>query len=677
MVMTLIKQDVESNLSGDTALAANVIISCIIYTSIVFIVSLVIKILLRTCQDRLTFVSRADDAKYHLTSLSMEIVEITEQYCYTMNIGIILKLYILSGKMVVVILLKLICNYLIKLTTNSCSYYVFRTNLVFVVYHISPLAWSVVIKLRNYIIRPKRHRRRENTSSPPDDGHIITNNYKKTLRHIVKQDLYQGLNVLRSIVALIASSYISNSAVVRKRTEHQENVLKDPMHKKFKSEYSVQILYIILYRVDTLNAAIGEAIITFTYLAMQLGLRKVCKCFRVSKNLLTSFTLMYINMTAFKYTGVLMNPTYATALAYGCPGQINKDHFIIFWIGPIVGALIFKDVINIAQIIICVWYTQNKMELNENLGKLKSSSTIQENELLSEIFERTLLEISIMDSIYGSSIISEYVKDIFQVSIDELHNFGTLKTLHAIVDENEQQKKLQFRLQKDEREPSNDEQFIEEYESLEKKIQKLKQKEEEIDAIIEKCTADGEHKAIRRETEKNYVDKWEKSRVENFKFKFKSEELELQKYIIELQAKMKTDKVVDNENEQYLDYSIKELEKQIEYWECKYKTDTKEIDEKLENLIVTLEEKTKEIECLKKTFNERKTIIEEHAENKQRAEEEKKLIDHMEKMATKIQAWWRGTMVRRRLGPYKHLSGPRKKSIKKSLVNKTKKTKSK
>lgn len=81
----------ESNLSGDTALAANVIISCIIYTSIVFIVSLVIKISLRTCQDRLTFISHADDAKYHLTSLSMEIVEITEQYCYTMNIGISTK----------------------------------------------------------------------------------------------------------------------------------------------------------------------------------------------------------------------------------------------------------------------------------------------------------------------------------------------------------------------------------------------------------------------------------------------------------------------------------------------------------------------------------------------------------------------------------------------------------
>jgi len=82
---------VESNLSGDTALVANVVISCIIYMSAVFIVSLVIKLSLKTCQGRLTFVNQADDVKYHLTSLSMEIVEITEQYCYTMNIGISIK----------------------------------------------------------------------------------------------------------------------------------------------------------------------------------------------------------------------------------------------------------------------------------------------------------------------------------------------------------------------------------------------------------------------------------------------------------------------------------------------------------------------------------------------------------------------------------------------------------
>lgn len=66
----------------------NVVISCVFYMSIVFVVSLVIKLSLRTYHERLTFVSHADDVKYHLTSLSMEIVEITEQYCYSMSIGI-------------------------------------------------------------------------------------------------------------------------------------------------------------------------------------------------------------------------------------------------------------------------------------------------------------------------------------------------------------------------------------------------------------------------------------------------------------------------------------------------------------------------------------------------------------------------------------------------------------
>lgn len=62
--------------------------------------------------------------------------------------------------------------------------------------------------------------------------------------------------------------------------------------------------------------------------------------------------------------------------------------------------------------------------------------------------------------------------------------------------------------------------------------------------------------AIRRETEKNYVDKWEKARVEYFKLKFLAEEVKLQKKTSELQATLKTEKIIDTENEQFLDYSI-------------------------------------------------------------------------------------------------------------------------
>lgn len=67
---------------------------------------------------------------------------------------------------------------------------------------------------------------------------------------------------------------------------------------------------------------------------------------------------------------------------------------------------------------------------------------------------------------------------------------------------------------------------------------------------------EGELTAMRRETEKNYVNKWEKARIENFKLMCKGDELEWQNKMTELQVKLETEKVVNAENLQFLDYSI-------------------------------------------------------------------------------------------------------------------------
>ncbi|VVC37424.1 IQ motif, EF-hand binding site [Cinara cedri] len=313
--------------------------------------------------------------------------------------------------------------------------------------------------------------------------------------------------------------------------------------------------------------------------------------------------------------------------------------------------------------------------MNQNLNDLTPINIKK----FSDVFEKTLLEISILESLYGSCDFIEYLKNVFQTSIEDLHNFGTLNTLAVVSDDNLTEWKAEKNEQTLEEQHccSNDQEFLQEYESFEKKMQILKREKKDIDSVIEKCTEIGERTIIRKETEKNYVDKWEKARVENFKFKFKAKELELQRKITKLQEELETEKIVDTQYEQFLKYSINELEKQIEYWEYKYKTDIMEIDEKLKNLMIILNEKTRKIDSLEKTYNERQIIIEEHVLNKRKLEELKKLNEHREKMATKIQAWWRGIMVRRRLGPYKNLLGPRKKSLKKPLVNKKKKTKGK
>lgn len=62
----------------------------------------------------------------------------------------------LMGKMALVIMLKTICSHLTKLTTNSCAHYVFRTNLVIVVYHLRPLTTSVLFKLYQMVFKHRR-----------------------------------------------------------------------------------------------------------------------------------------------------------------------------------------------------------------------------------------------------------------------------------------------------------------------------------------------------------------------------------------------------------------------------------------------------------------------------------------------------------------------------------------
>lgn len=46
-------------------------------------------------------------------------------------------------------------------------------------------------------------------------------------------------------------------------------------------------------------------------------------------------------------------------------------------------------------------------------------------------------------------------------------------------------------------------------------------------------------------------------------------------------------------------------------------------------------------------------FINTYLEEKEALEKEKEQWKHMQKSAIKIQAWWRGVMVRRKLGPYR------------------------
>lgn len=120
--------------------------------------------------------------------------------------------------------------------------------------------------------------------------------------------------------------------------------------------------------------------------------------------------------------------------------------------------------------------------MNECSNKL---STDEVKEFM-YLFEKSLLEVVILDSLNGSSDISDKVKNVFRTCVEDLKNFSTLNTLTTIIyniycelEECDRKKELCDRCCSDDGQ---------EYVLLEKKIETLKQKNDEIDSMIEKCT---------------------------------------------------------------------------------------------------------------------------------------------------------------------------------------------
>lgn len=59
-------------------------------------------------------------------------------------------------------------------------------------------------------------------------------------------------------------------------------------------------------------------------------------------------------------------------------------------------------------------------------------------------------------------------------------------------------------------------------------------------------------------------------------------------------------------------------------------------------------------------YRRNQEFIDTYLAEKEALEKEKELQECMQKSAIKIQAWWRGVMVRRKLGPYRPMEKKKK-----------------
>lgn len=180
---------------------------------------------------------------------------------------------------------------------------------------------------------------------------------------------------------------------------------------------------------------------------------------------------------------------------------------------------------------------------------------------------------------------------------------------------------------------------------------------QELDQKVTKAQSERDDVRLLESCRLRTVKRWEGTRCDQNAILFHMSEQNLSQELKELDEAIDDDRMISFHTERYLENCINDLLDTIGEWDDRI---TKETDE-LEISMQQLSERQFNFEKKKTQFEElyvkRKQAIDEI---NARIQEERELI-LMAKCSIKIQAWWRGVMVRKQLGPFKPKKSKKKK----------------
>ncbi|KFQ24039.1 IQ domain-containing protein G, partial [Merops nubicus] len=244
----------------------------------------------------------------------------------------------------------------------------------------------------------------------------------------------------------------------------------------------------------------------------------------------------------------------------------------------------------------------------------------------------------------------QYASDVITITMEKLQESGTFNSLTE-ANEKEKAKKNKFHDFL-----IREEEGKKEIKSLEKQLEDIK-KETEIelqnrDSMIAYLKDELQEMKAKTDMESCYVKKSTDLQVHQTQKKCSNAENDLEKEIQKLRSKTDEEIRVHMEIENFLRLHHKKAEEKLEYWVDKYENDADAKDEELDALKAS---KANNLEMLQRLAEEcrifEETIISDRAEKEaKRSQLEQDALEL--KSILKLQAWWRGTMVRRELGPY-------------------------
>ncbi|NWV59152.1 DRC9 protein, partial [Malurus elegans] len=247
----------------------------------------------------------------------------------------------------------------------------------------------------------------------------------------------------------------------------------------------------------------------------------------------------------------------------------------------------------------------------------------------------------------------QYASDVITVTIKKMEELGTFNTL-TDANEREKAKKSKFSDFLTRSEKGN-----KEIKLLQKQLQDVKkQAEEELqnrDLIIDRLKDKLQEKMAKLNIESYYLKRNSDLQVQQIQKKCRSAEIALEKEIEILKSKIDEEMKVHTETEKFLMQQYQVVKEKLEYWMEKYQKDTDAKDEELDDLRAL---KAENLETMQRYAKEclmfQATIIIDRSDKENRRKQiEREALEL--KSVVKLQAWWKGTMVRRFLGRYQEL----------------------
>ncbi|XP_022900151.1 dynein regulatory complex protein 9-like [Onthophagus taurus] len=119
------------------------------------------------------------------------------------------------------------------------------------------------------------------------------------------------------------------------------------------------------------------------------------------------------------------------------------------------------------------------------------------------------------------------------------------------------------------------------------------------------------------------------------------------------QTKLELENRINHEVANYIEVTMTDMQQQMEYWSTRFDEDVDRLEKAKFELSVAKEKLEVDFASTTNTYAERQKDIAEWVEFRDKLRAEEELEKKMNWAAVKIQAWWRGVMVRKHLGPFK------------------------